>query len=231
VAITGRNQAKLETAFRELGAGAARLRYFVGDISKEEDSHALREFTLKAFGRIDVLINNAGMTAFGRIEDYDHDALSQVIDINLKGAIYVSKACLPELIKNSGSVFFVSSVVGLIGIPNYGMYSISKMGVRGIADIMRMEHGNEIGVGLCYVGFTQNDENKKMVDAEGNLVEVRSRPNRFSFSQDKTAQIILNQIVRRKFITNPAFLGKLLTFVLSVWPGFAYWILPKASKF
>ena len=132
-----------------------------GDVSKAEDCHQLIEHTIKTFGQIDVLINNAGISMEGSIEDLAPEVFQKVIEVNYLGSIYPTKAAIPYLKKSKGSIIFMGSAAGIRGIPNHAAYSSSKMSLTAIAEALKIElKKSDIHVGLAYVGFTENDEEK-----------------------------------------------------------------------
>ena len=96
--ITGRNQEQLEKTVEELQARRIIIEGFVGDVSLEDDNRRMAEEAVKKFGRIDVLINNAGISMRALFEDVDLGVIRKVMDINFFGPLYASKYCLPELI-------------------------------------------------------------------------------------------------------------------------------------
>lgn len=109
----------------------------------------------------DVVVNCAGFYEMASIEDMDEEAIDRTIDTNLKGTINVLKYSMEGLRKNKGRVVIVSSVMGKISAPYYGVYSASKHGLEGLADSLRMEmkkHDVEVTVvepGPVETGFNE----------------------------------------------------------------------------
>src|SRR5690606_4089215 len=113
---------------------------FETDVTKRETVQALVEGTVNAFGKIDVLINNAGIMPLSRIEELQYDDWDRMIDVNIKGVLYGIGAALPYMkAQKSGHVINVASVAGWRVPLNGGsaVYSATKFAVRAISEIGR----------------------------------------------------------------------------------------------
>src|SRR6185436_7108722 len=107
------------------------------------------------FGRLDVVMNVAGVSAWGTVENLEHRHWQAMIDVNLMGPIHVIECFLPPMIeaRRGGALVNVSSAAGLLALPWHAAYSASKFGVRGISEVLRFDlkrHG--IGVSLVVPG-------------------------------------------------------------------------------
>jgi len=110
------------------------------DVSRHTEVNTLITRTMERFGRIDILINNAAVGAFGSIVDSKLEDWQQMIDINLKGVYLCSKAVLPQMMKQkNGSIINISSVCGLRGYSKCGAYCASKFGVNGLTEVLALE--------------------------------------------------------------------------------------------
>ena len=101
------------------------------DVSDENDCRLLIEETIKRFGQIDVLINNAGISMRALFEEVDTKVIRQLMDVNFFGTVYCSKYALPHLLKTKGSMVGVISIAGYVGLPGRTGYSASKFAIRG----------------------------------------------------------------------------------------------------
>jgi NADP-dependent 3-hydroxy acid dehydrogenase YdfG len=145
VVLTGREMAPLEKIAGEIGK---RARAFVADVTKREQIDLAVKNAIDAFGRLDVMINNAGVMAIaplaqGRVEEWD-----KMIDVNVKGVLYGIAAALP-LFERQGRGHFVNmaSVAGLkLFSPGGAVYSATKFAVRAISEGLRQEVGGKIRV-------------------------------------------------------------------------------------
>ena len=110
------------------------------DVSQYADVNTLITRTLERFGRIDILVNNAAVGAFGSIVDSKLDDWQKMIDINLKSVYLCSKAVLPQMMRQkNGTIINISSVCGLRGYAKCGAYCASKFGVNGLTEVLALE--------------------------------------------------------------------------------------------
>lgn len=148
VAITGRNESNLIDTVKELKALGVQATYKVFDITDYDAvEKAVQELNAE-FGMFDILVNNAGIASFGSLVDMNVKTWTDIINTNLFGTYYVTKAVLPQLIeKNQGDIINVSSTAGLNGAATTSAYSASKFGVIGLSDsLMREVRKNNIRV-------------------------------------------------------------------------------------
>jgi NAD(P)-dependent dehydrogenase (short-subunit alcohol dehydrogenase family) len=145
IVINGRSQERCDTAQKQLKIiDADAVFCTTGDVSKWDDVQKMVERTIKQFGRIDILINNAGIYLEKRIEETTEDEWDQVININLKGVFLCSKAVYPHF-KNqgSGTIVNMSSDSGISGNPNEAAYCASKGGVTNLTRAMALDYARE----------------------------------------------------------------------------------------
>ena len=102
----------------------------IADVSRAADAHRMAETVMDAFGRIDVLVNNAGIFTEGNVVDTSEEDWNRILGVNLSGVFLCMKYCIPEMIKGGGGVVVnISSEAGLVGIGNQVAYNVSKSGV------------------------------------------------------------------------------------------------------
>ena len=174
VAITGRNESKLIDTVKELEALGVKAAYKVFDITAYKAvQHAVNELTVE-FGSIDILVNNAGIATFATVLDMDVKTWTDIINTNLLGTYYVTKAVLPQLVeKNQGDIINVSSTAGLNGSPNTSAYSASKFGVIGFSDsLMREVRKNDIRVCTLMPYTIASDMSLELKLTDGNPDKV-----------------------------------------------------------
>lgn len=110
------------------------------DVTKPEEVKASVEQALAHFGRIDVLVNNAGIGYFGAIEESEEDEVRRMFEINFWGLAGMTKAVLPTLRKQrSGHILNIASIGGLVGFPAVGFYNATKFAVDGYSDALSKE--------------------------------------------------------------------------------------------
>lgn len=119
--------AEAEQTRRQIEAAGRRVHLFTGDLSREADCAAAVETTVQQFGRLDVLIHNAGGPAFGKIEDISGEFWRQTMELHVSANFYLAKAALPHLRKNkAGAIVTVSSTAGILGVPGAIAYATAK---------------------------------------------------------------------------------------------------------
>lgn len=140
VAITGRNKSTLEETVVEIEKLGVKASYSVFDVSNKEEVKSEIEQLIKNFGAFDILINNAGIAAFGSFLDMPENDWEEIVKTNLFGPYYVSKAVLPAMVElGSGDIINVSSTAGLKGNAVTSAYSASKAGLIGMSESLMFE--------------------------------------------------------------------------------------------
>jgi NAD(P)-dependent dehydrogenase (short-subunit alcohol dehydrogenase family) len=135
VAITGRNQATLEAAAKELGPNALAVVADATDIAATENAVAQ---AVKAFGKLDIVFANAGIPGSTPIGGTTLEAFETVIRTNITAVFFTVQAAAPHL-NDGGSIILNGSVISVLGNPGYAAYAASKAGVRGMARVMASE--------------------------------------------------------------------------------------------
>lgn len=168
VVIAARNTQKLADVKQRCEQAGANTLVVGCDVSIESDCKNLITKTLDAYGRIDVLINNAGITMRALLAELDMDVLRKVMDINFWGTVYCTRFAIAELIKNKGSVIGVSSVAGIKGLPGRTGYSASKFAMNGFLEALRIENlKNGLHVGVICPGYTSSNIRNTALNADG----------------------------------------------------------------
>jgi NAD(P)-dependent dehydrogenase (short-subunit alcohol dehydrogenase family) len=122
------------------------------DVTREEDVVALVAMAMREFGRLDVMICNAGFGYYGPIDETPSDVMRRMMDVNYMGTFYGARAALPIFRgQNRGHLLFISSIVGRRGVPVMGAYTATKAAQAGLAESMRAEFaGSPIHVTCVY---------------------------------------------------------------------------------
>ena len=142
VMLSGRSEEGLAKAKAELEALGLTVATCKADVSKAEDAEKLVAATLEKFGRIDTLVNNAGVTSDNLLMRMDENSWDTVLNTNLKGAFFMSKAVIKPMLKQKkGSIVNIASVVGLIGNAGQANYAASKAGLIGFTKSLAKEYG------------------------------------------------------------------------------------------
>jgi short-subunit dehydrogenase len=156
VVTCGRNYDKLYQ-LQTMYAGKTLLA-IPADVSNEADCKKIVQQAVNAFGKIDILINNAGISMRALFSETDLETLRRVMDINFWGAVYCTKYALPYIIENKGTVAGISSIAGYRGLPGRSGYSASKFALQGWLEALRTEL-LESGVNVMWVcpGYTKSN--------------------------------------------------------------------------
>ena len=220
ILITGRNKAELDEAVQELLRKGIDVAGCQADVSVEADNQRMASEAIRLFGKIDILINNAGITMRSLFEEVDLDVVKKVMDINFYGVLYATKCCLPEIIKNKGSVIGISSVAGYRGLPGRTGYSASKFALNGFLEVLRTEMlKKDVHVLTACPGFTTSNIRKRSLTKDGSLQGDSPRDENKMMSAEDCAQHIYKATVKRKNIIVLTVEGK-FTVLLNKWfPG------------
>ena len=140
VGLIARSKEQLGKVVNEVEALGVKAAFAVADVSENEEVTKATEFITNELGAIDILINNAGIAKFGNFMDLEIDEWEKIIQVNLMGVYYVTRAVLPGMIEQkSGDIINISSSAGQKGAPITSAYSASKFGVLGITESLAME--------------------------------------------------------------------------------------------
>ncbi len=143
IVISSRHAGELEPALAEILAGTtARGRWFVADMTDRADVDQLAASALEAFGRVDVLVNNAGSNIPQSVEEIDDAKWDQIVELNLTSCMRLTRALVPQMkSRNWGRVIHISSVMGLTSKPGRSSYSATKAALIGMARAMALDLG------------------------------------------------------------------------------------------
>jgi len=196
VVITARGERRLTDSKEKLEAIGGEVAAVAGDVGKWEDAKKMVETAVARFGRLDFLINNAGVSMRGRFDEISPEVCAQVAQTDFMGCVYPTKAAINHIIASRGSVVFISSIAGLFGLPNASIYCASKKALTGFAESLRIELiPKGVHVGVVYLGFTEHDPEKRILAADGALVPP-DRPSHHS--QAQAACLIVKMLEKRK---------------------------------
>ncbi|WP_426058694.1 SDR family oxidoreductase [Hymenobacter sp. B1770] len=226
VVLNGRCAERLEQTRQQFAAAGLAVASCQADVTDYADCERLVKTAIEEFGQLDILITNASISMRAYFADMQPEVFRQVLDSNVYGTVYPLKAALPHLTKTKGSVTFISSISALNGMPSGSAYCAGKAAVANLAHTLRLELDHTgIHFGVVHIGFTQNDAEKRVLDAEGQPVPIAHRPPRWQKSQVQVANIILRHIRRRRQRTVISALGQLIVLVHTYLPRLGDWIV------
>ncbi len=222
ILITGRNEQELKSAVDELRAKGIAIAGFRADVSVEEDNKRMADEVLALYGRIDVLINNAGISMRALFSEVDLDVVRKVMDINFFGVLYATKYCLPEITKNKGSVVGISSIAGYRGLPGRTGYSASKFALNGFLEVLRTELlKTGVHVLTACPGFTASNIRKRSLTRDGQQQGESPRQEEKMMTAEECAAHIYNATVKRRRTLILTTQGKLAVLLNKWLPGLA----------
>ncbi|HVF15991.1 MAG TPA: SDR family oxidoreductase, partial [Steroidobacteraceae bacterium] len=192
--LAARDAALLETAAarcRELGAKAIAV---PTDVSDKAQCEKLIERALAEFGRIDTLINNAGISMHARFDELkDIEAVDRITAINYLGSVYCTFYALPHLKKTSGRIVGMSSLAGRNGVPTRTIYSATKHAMMGFFDSLRIElREDRVSVTVIYPGFVSTDIAERAIGPDGRPLGTRPVSKRDAMSAEECARRTLD---------------------------------------
>ncbi|RAW03144.1 SDR family oxidoreductase [Pseudochryseolinea flava] len=220
IIITGRNGSDLNAVVNELSNKGITITGIQADVTSVADNERMASEAMRAYGRIDVLINNAGISMRALFSETDLDVVKKVMDINFYGVLYATKACLPEITKNKGSVVGISSIAGFRGLPGRTGYSASKFALNGFLEVLRTELlKQDVHVLTACPGFTASNIRKRALTKDGSAQGESPRQEEKMMSAEECAQHIYNATVKRKRTLVLTTQGKLTVFLNKWLPG------------
>lgn len=198
--IAARNIQKLEEVKNECEKFGGKVLIVKTDVSEKEQCKSLIEETIKKYGRIDTLINNAGITMWTRFEDItDIDLFEKIMRVNYLGSVYCTYYALPFLKESKGRLIGVSSLTGKTGVPTRTAYSASKHAMAGFFDSLRIELADSgVSVTMIYPGFVDTEIRGKELGADGNQIGKNKLENAKTMDVKTCSKIIVNAAAKRK---------------------------------
>ena len=182
---TSNKAAALETV-AEIEKTGVKALAVKADVSNESDVNALVQAARDAFGPIEVLVNNAGITRDGLLLRMSEKDISDVLDTNLKGAFFCTKAVLKDMMKSRyGKIINITSIVGVTGNAGQSNYAASKAGLIGFTKSVAKEYGSKgICVNAVAPGFIETEMTEKLPEEVKNTYLERISLKRFGTPED-----------------------------------------------
>lgn len=219
VGTCGRNQGKLYDL--QLKYHSLPFHCVVADVSKLNDCKMFIDSTIKQFGSIDILINNAGISMRALLKDADIEVFRRTMDINYFGTVYCTKLALESIIKTKGSIVGVSSIAGFRGLPGRSGYSASKFALNGWLEAIRTELVKDDVNVLCVCpGFTRSNIRNAALNENAEATGESKMDEEKMMSPEECASHILNAIEKRKRTLILTSTGKRAVFMNKFFPSF-----------
>jgi short-subunit dehydrogenase len=217
--ICARRADRLDAVAAEITAAGGQALAVAADVTREEDMHALVAKAVERFGRLDVMVCNAGFGIAGAIDDIRPDQMHTLMDVNYTGTYLATRAALPVFRRQgSGHVIIVSSIVGKRGVPYMGAYAATKFAQVGLAECLRSEvQGSGIGVSVVFPVSTETEFFDVMSRETGTAVARASGPRQ---PVEAVAEAIARAIAHPVPEVYPYFTSRFLVILNALAPGF-----------
>jgi short-subunit dehydrogenase len=204
------------------------------DVGVRGDCEQLIQSAVQAFGGIDVLINNAGISAQALLQEVAPDKLSwyeDVMRVNHWGSVWCTHAALPILLKSKGSIVAVSSLAGLVGVPGRTAYSASKFAMVGFFEALRTELKSQgVSVTLAYPGVVLTQIRQHGLNAQGEALGSSGLKEAGAMTVQTCARLIIHGMEKRQREVVMSFKGKLGRWLKLIAPGWVEQLAIQAVK-
>ncbi len=220
VVFTGRDAERMKGTEQTLKEGGYPFLSLALDAASETDNQKLIDETIQKFGRVDVLICNAGIGMRALFEDLKLDVFRKLMDINFYGAIYAVKSALPHLLDSKGSIIAISSINGWRSTPARTAYSSSKFAMQGFFEALRTEVMSR-GVHVLVVcpGFTSSNIRNSALAADGRSQGESPRNEKKMMSSEEVAERTFKAHQKRKRDLILTFQGKMAVMLNKIIPS------------
>ena len=218
VVLGARRGALLEETAEQIRAAGGRAAVLELDVTREAEVRALVALATTEFGRLDVMLCNAGFGYYAPIDETPTDVMQRMMDVNFMGTFHGAAAALPIFrAQNSGHLIFVSSIVGRRGIPKMGAYTATKAAQAGLAESLRSEfNGSPIHVSCVYPVSTPTEFIDAMARDFGHRISGLGPKQ----SVDDVAAAIVRCVERPRPEVYPNAWSRGLTVLNALLPGF-----------
>ncbi len=222
LALAARSADRLEAVADECRARGGRAIVAPTDVTDQAQCRALIERTVAEYGRIDTLINNAGMGMWARFEELQHlDVMQQLMWVNYLGSVYCTSYALPYLRQTRGRLAAISSLAGKTGVPAHSGYVASKHALTGFFDTLRIElQGSGVSVTVIFPGFVATGIHERNIGPDGRLLgQSHTVDYRRAMPTETCARIVIRATARRRRQVVMTLRGKVGQWLRLIAPG------------
>ncbi|MCH8029724.1 MAG: SDR family NAD(P)-dependent oxidoreductase [Candidatus Dadabacteria bacterium] len=199
------------------------------DVSRWSQVQRMVKQSIERFGRVDIMVNNAGYGLLATIEDTTYQEMKDIFDVNFMGTFYATNAVLPHMKKQgSGHIINISSVAGARGMPLLGAYSVTKFGQKALTEALRVElAGTGIDVSVVCPVFIESEFFKSVINKTNRQMDA---PKWLTQSSNKVARSIVKCAENPKPEVLPYPMARIFIALNAIWPGFIDFLLRKNYK-
>ncbi len=200
LALGARNGEKLKEVARACREKGGKALAVTLDVAEKESCRHFMEKTAEVYGKIDVLVNNAGISMWAYFEEFTElTPFEEIMQVNYFGSLYCTFYALPHLKKSKGRIVGVSSLTGKTGVPTRSGYAASKHAMAGFFDTLRIElKETGVSVTMVYPGFVATDVRKRAFGPDGKSLDDSPLDETRTMTVEKCVDLMLPAIKNRK---------------------------------
>ena len=230
--LVARDSKRLEEVAKHCDTLGASTLVIPTDVSNPQACSDMIQATISKFSKIDVLVNNAGMSMWSTVEDVqDVDCFKQVMEVNFLGSVYCSKYALSFLKQSGGRIVAISSVASLTGLPSHAVYCSSKHAMNGFFEALRIElEGTGVSVTIVAPDFVQSEIHQRSLGSDGKPLERRLQDHGKYISAEACAGIIVKGMVKRKRFIVTSWRGRWGQWVKLLSPRVIDWMAKRSVE-
>jgi short-subunit dehydrogenase len=236
VVITARNQEQLAAAAGELSLEDRTAGWLPADLTQDDQVAALIAEVIRLHGRLDVLINCAGKSDRGAVDNLSADRFRELLDLNFLTAVRATKAALPYLTQTRGHVVFISTLAGKIASRYLGAYAASKFPLAAYAQQMRLELSPQglHSLLVCPGPIRRHDAGTRYDDKVADLPDEARQPGGGVQIQGIDADWLATKILKACERRQPELIvpakAKVLFAIAQLWPALGDWIVTRMTR-
>lgn len=221
LALAARSGTRLAQLAAECGDLGAEALVVPTDVADPRQCEALVDRVLGHFGRLDMLVNNAGITMWSRLDELeDPGVLERLVRVNYLGAAWITRRALPALKASRGRIVAVSSLAGLAGIPTRTGYAASKHAMCGFFESLRIElAGSGVSVTLVAPDFVVTEIHRRATGPDGHALGESPMQESRIMTAEACAQVVLDAAARRRRLAFTSARGRALPWLRLLAPG------------
>jgi NAD(P)-dependent dehydrogenase (short-subunit alcohol dehydrogenase family) len=229
VAICARRRDRLDEAGAEIEKAGGRALPVVADVTREAEMDAFVRRTVDEFGRLDVMMCNAGFGIYGAIDEITPEQMHKLMDVNYFGTYYAARAALRVFRRQQrGHLIITSSIAGKRGVPYMGAYSATKFAQIGMAECLRSElHGTDIHVSVLCPISTPSEFMEVLERESGGDISRSLGPKQ---PMEEVVEVITRAIEKPIPEIYPYKKARVLIVLSALWPGFADKMVQKFGR-
>jgi short-subunit dehydrogenase len=231
IVLAARREEALKEVVKEIESLGGEALAVKTDVSSYEQCQNLAKAAVDKFGKIDILINNAGISMRAIFEEMKIEVFEKLMNINFMGTMYCTHAAINHILKQKGSVVGISSIAGLAPLPARTAYSASKYAMFGFLATLRVENRKKgLHVLIAHPGFTESEIRKRALTKDGTPQSETPRAEEKMMTAEEVAIKVLKAIKKRKPLLVLTTTGKLTYWLYKMFPNLMEGVIYNAMK-